>query len=224
MSQKIDTTKDALPVENGVVYIVDDDQAIRDSLTLLLSANGFRVSCHENAERFLYALNSTDINVISCALLDINLGGPSGIELQDALLKMNFHIPVAFITGNGDISSAVDALKKGAVDFLQKPIKEDLLCNLVKTMLSKAYLDNEQRIELENIKIKFKLLTLREAQVLERIVAGRINKQIGTDLDISVKTVEAHRASIMEKLGVRRPANLLQIALKHQEAKARGLI
>jgi FixJ family two-component response regulator len=91
-------------------------------------------------------------------------------------------------------------------------------------MLSKAYLDNEQRIELENIKIKFKLLTLREAQVLERIVAGRINKQIGTDLDISVKTVEAHRASIMEKLGVRRPANLLQIALKHQEAKARGLI
>jgi len=221
---KLNNVKNHFPVKSGVVYVVDDDEAIRDSLALLLNANGFRVSCHESAERFLHALSSSDQQSISCALLDIHLGGMSGIELQDTLLAMNLSIPVAFITGYGEITSAVNAFKKGAVDFIQKPIKEDLLCTLVSTMLSKAHLDQEQRIELGKINEKFKLLTSREVQVLGRIVAGRINKQIGTDLDISVKTVEAHRANIMEKLEVNRPANLLQVALKYQEAKAQGLI
>ena len=144
--------------------------------------------------------------------------------MHNTLIKMDLNIPVAFITGHGEITSAVDALKKGAVDFIQKPIKEDLLCNLVSAMLSKAYLDKAQQQELDQINHKFKLLTLREVQVLDRIVAGRINKQIGADLDISVKTVEAHRAKIMEKLKVNRPAMLLQIALKYQEAKSQGLI
>lgn len=224
MHQKINAANNYLPSKSGVVYVVDDDEAIRDSLALLLNASGFRVSCHESAERFLHALSSSDQQSISCALLDVHLGGMSGIELQDALLAMNLSIPVAFITGYGEITSVVNAFKKGAVDFIQKPIKEDLLCTLVSTMLSKAHLEQEQRIELGKINQKFKLLTLREEQVLERIVAGRINKQIGTDLDISVKTVEAHRANIMDKLEVNRPAKLLQIALKYQEAKAQGLI
>lgn len=224
MDQKIHSTNDYLPAKGGVVYVVDDDEAIRDSLALLLNANGFRVSCHESAERFLQALNSSDQHSLSCALLDIHLGGMSGMELQDALLAMNLNIPLAFITGHGEITSAVNAFKKGALDFIQKPVKEDLLCTLVRAMLSKAHLDREQRIELDKINEKFKLLTSREVQVLERIVAGRINKQIGADLDISVKTVEAHRANIMDKLEVNRPAQLLQIALKYQEAKAQKLI
>lgn len=213
-----------LPVKDEIVYVVDDDEAIRDSLAFLLNANGFRVSCHENAERFLQALRFSDQDSLSCALLDIHLGGISGIELHNALIKMNLNIPVAFITGHGEITSAVNALKKGAVDFIQKPIKEDLLCNLVSAMLSKAYLDKVQRLELERINEKFRLLSVREAQVLDRIVTGRINKEIGLDLDISVKTVEAHRANIMEKFKVNRPAMLLKIALKYQEAKARGLV
>lgn len=224
MHHQLNNVRDHLPVKDEIVYVVDDDEAIRDSLILLLNANGFKVSCHESAERFLHALSSSDQQSISCALLDIHLGGISGIELQDTLLAMNLIIPVAFITGNGQITSAVNALKKGAVDFLQKPIKEDLLCNLVSTMLSKAYVDKAQRLELDQINDKFKLLTLREVQVLDRIMAGRINKQIATDLDISVKTIEAHRAKIMEKLQVNRPTMLLQMTLKYQEAKAKGLI
>ena len=224
MHQKLQAINDHLPIKSGVVYVVDDDDAVRDSLALLLNANGFSVSCHESAERFLHALKSADQQSNSCALLDIHLGGMSGLDLQDTLLTMNLYIPVAFITGHGEITSAVNALKKGALDFIQKPIKEDLLCALVETMLSKAHLDKEQRIELDQINEKFKLLTSREVQILERIVAGRINKQIGADLDISVKTVEAHRANIMNKLEVNRPAQLLQIALKHQEAKAQRLI
>ena len=224
MHHKLNNVRDHFPSKSGVVYVVDDDEAIRDSLTLLLNANGFKVSCHESAERFLHALSSSDQKLISCALLDIHLGGMSGIELHDTLIKMNVVIPVAFITGHGEITAAVSALKNGAIDFIQKPIKEDRLCDLISAMLSKAYLNKVRRLELEQIKEKFNLLTLREVQVLERIMAGRINKEVGQDLGISVKTVEAHRAKIMEKLGVIRPTNLLQTALKYQEAKAQGLI
>lgn len=224
MHPSMHTEKTLLPIKTGVIYVVDDDEAMCDSLTFLLNANGFRVSCHKSAERFLQALCASDPDSICCALLDIQLGGISGIELHDALIKMNVNIPIAFITGHGKISSAVNALKKGAVDFIQKPINEDRLCDLVSAMLSKAYLDREQRQELENINEKFKLLTTREIDVLGRIVAGRTNKEIGKDLEISVKTVEAHRANIMEKFRVKGPAKLLQIALKYQEAKAQGLI
>ena len=207
-----------------VVYVIDDDEAMRDSLALLLNASGFKVCCYENAERFLFALSASDPQTICCALLDINLDGMSGMELQEILLSRQLNIPIAFITGAGEISSAVNALKKGAIDFLQKPIKEDMLCTLVSTMLKKAQLDHDRHIDLDELNEKFKLLSKREVQVLERIAAGRINKQVATDLNISVKTVEAHRANIMSKLQANRPANLLEKVIKHQEAKALGLI
>lgn len=210
--------------KSGVVYIVEDDEAVRDSLGLLLNANGFRVSPHENAERFLQALSASAPQSLSCALLDINLGGMSGMELQEILLSRKLNIPIAFITGAREINSAVSALKKGAVDFLQKPIKEDLLCSLVSAMLTKALLDREQHLMLRKMHEKFRLLSLRETQVLDRIVTGRINKQVAADLEISVKTVEAHRAKIMDKLEVNRPAKLLEIAIKYQEAKEQGLV
>lgn len=212
------------PNQKSLVYVVDDDEAIRDSLSLLLNANGFRVSCHESAEQFLQALNSNDKTPLSCALLDLNLHGMSGVELQDTLLKMKFNIPIAFITGQGDIAKAVQAIKNGAVDFIEKPIKEDRLCDLIRAMLTKAQLEREQYLELQKISQKYKTLTVREVEVLRLIVAGRINKQIGADLGISIKTVEAHRANLMKKLQVSRPTKLLHIALKYQDAKAQGLI
>lgn len=211
-------------IQSGVVYVIDDDEAIRDSLSLLLNANGFRVSPHESAERFLKSLSSSDPQFSSCALVDIHLGGMSGIELQETLLNMGLNIPIAFITGHGDISIAVNAFKKGAFDFIQKPIKEEVLCDLISQMLSKAYLLKEQSTTIQQINERFKLLTPRELDVLDRIVAGRINKEVGADLGISIKTVEAHRANVMEKLKVNRAANLVQVALKYQEAKTQGLI
>lgn len=217
--------KDAkLPVKSGVVYIIDDDEAVRDSLSLLLNANGFRVSAHESAERFLTSLAASDNQSLSCALVDIQLNGMSGIELQEKLLDINANIPIAFITGHGEISVVVNAFKKGAFDFIQKPVKEEALCDLISQMLTKAYLSKEQTATLQQINERFKLLTPREVDVLGRIVAGRINKEIGIDLDISVKTVEAHRANLMDKLKVNRAANLLQVALIFQEGKVKGLI
>lgn len=210
--------------KGGVVYVIDDDEAIRDSLALLLNAYGFRVSPHESAERFLQSLDASDHQSLGCALVDIQLGGMSGIELQETLLDMGLNIPIAFITGHGEITTAVNALKKGAFDFIQKPVDEEKLCGLINEMLSKAYLSKEQSSELKEIKERFRLLTQREVDVLDRIVAGRINKEVGLDLGISIKTVEAHRANLMEKLKVNRAAKLLQLTLRYREAKAKGLV
>ena len=211
-------------IQSGVVYVIDDDEAIRDSLALLLNAYGFRVSPHESAERFLQSLAASDQQTLGCALVDIHLGGMSGIELQETLLNMGLNIPIAFITGHGEITTAVNALKKGAFDFIQKPINEEILIGLINEMLSKAYLSKEQSTELKEIKERFRLLTQREVDVLDRIVAGRINKEVGLDLGISIKTVEAHRANLMEKLKVNRAAKLLQLTLRYREAKAKGLV
>ena len=225
VQQTIPNPLDSNPLtRTGVVYVIDDDEAVRDSLALLLKANGLKVSPHESAERFLTSLESTDLQAPSCALIDIHLGGISGIELQEKLLDLNINIPIAFITGHGDVTTAVHTLKKGACDFIQKPVIENALCDLISQMLSKAHSIQEQTTTLEQMNERFKLLTPRELDVLDRIVAGRINKQVGADLGISIKTVEAHRANIMEKLKVNRAANLVQVALKYQEAKAQRLI
>lgn len=225
VQQTIPNPLDSNPLtRTGVVYVIDDDEAVRDSLALLLKANGLKVSPHESAERFLTSLESTDLQAPSCALIDIHLGGISGIELQEKLLDLNINIPIAFITGYGDVTTAVHTLKKGACDFIQKPVKENALCDLISQMLSKAHSIQEQTTTLEQMNERFKLLTPRELDVLDRIVAGRINKQVGADLGISIKTVEAHRANIMEKLKVNRAANLVQVALKYQAAKAQRLI
>lgn len=225
VQQTIPNSLDSNPLtRTGVVYVIDDDEAVRDSLALLLKANGLKVSPHESAERFLTSLESTDLQAPSCALIDIHLGGISGIELQEKLLDLNINIPIAFITGHGDVTTAVHTLKKGACDFIQKPVKENALCDLISQMLSKAQSIQEQTTSLEQMNERFKLLTPRELDVLDRIVAGRINKQVGADLGISIKTVEAHRANIMEKLKVNRAANLVQVALKYQVAKAQRLI
>jgi FixJ family two-component response regulator len=212
------------PGKGGVVYVIDDDEAMRDSLAFFLNANGFRASPHESAERFLQVLASSDKKTLCCALVDIHLGGISGIELQEMLLNMGVNIPIAFITGYGEITTEVNALKKGAFDFIQKPINEEILNNSINEMLSKAYLNKEESLELKEINERFKLLTSREVDVLDRIVAGRINKKVGVDLGISIKKVEAHRANIMEKLKVSRAANLLQLTMRYREAKAKGLI
>jgi FixJ family two-component response regulator len=211
-------------LKDGVVYVVDDDEAMRDSLSWLLQSNGYKVSCHESGERFLQALASTDSSTIACALLDIRMPNMSGIELHKVLLDKGFNFPIAFITGHGEISLAVDAIKRGAIDFIQKPFKEGTLFTLIDKMLSLAHQQMQEAKDLHEIKMKFKTLTPREEDVLERIAIGRTNKEIGTDLDISVKTVEAHRANIMDKLEAKRPAKLLQLTIKYQDAQKQGLI
>ena len=206
-----------LTPKRGTVYVVDDDEAVRDSVQWLLEGQDFRVRSFESAESFLARYDPREIG---CVLIDIRMSGMSGLDLQDRLAERDSPLPVAFVTGHGDVPMAVDTMKKGALDFIQKPFNEDALVNLVERMLDVArqsFAGYQQAASREALLAK---LTSREAQVLERIVAGRLNKQIADDLGISIKTVEAHRANIMEKLGANTVADLLKIALGQAAAKA----
>jgi FixJ family two-component response regulator len=142
--------------------------------------------------------------------------GMSGLELQEQLLSLAIPMPISFITGHGDVSMAVTTMKKGAVDFIEKPFKETELQALVEKMLAVARLAYKDASNQKTNQGLLNKLTGRERQVLERIVAGRLNKQIADDLNISIKTVEAHRANIMEKLNVSTVADLLRLALSEK--------
>ena len=196
--------------KKGTVYVVDDDEAVRDSLQWLLEGKDFRVRCFESAEAFL---SRYDAREVACLIADIRMGGMTGMELQERLIERQSPLPIVFITGHGDVPMAVESMKKGALDFIQKPFKEDQLVTLVERMLERAreaFATHQLAVSRDALLSK---LTSREAQVLERIVAGRLNKQIADDLGISIKTVEAHRANIMEKLNANTVADLLKIAL-----------
>lgn len=202
--------------KKGTVYVVDDDEAVRDSLQWLLEGKDYRVRCFESAESFL---GRYDPREVACLIVDIRMGGMTGMDLQDRLLERQSPLPVVFITGHGDVPMAVSTMKKGAMDFIQKPFKEQELLNLVERMLETARSTFEDHLQAASRDALLAKLTSREAQVLERIVAGRLNKQIADDLGISIKTVEAHRANIMEKLGANTVADLLKIALGQTTAK-----
>ena len=196
--------------KKGTVYVVDDDEGVRDSLQWLLEGKDFRVRCYDSAETFL---SRYDPREVACLIVDIRMGGMTGLELQDRLVERKSPLPIVFITGHGDVPMAVDTMKKGAMDFIQKPFQEDALVSLVERLLDQAkdaFTEHQHSASRDALLAK---LTSREAQVLERIVAGRLNKQIADDLGISIKTVEAHRANIMEKLNANTVADLLKIAL-----------
>jgi FixJ family two-component response regulator len=202
--------------KRGTVYVVDDDEAVRDSLQWLLEGKDYRVRCFDSAESFLTRFDPREV---ACLIADIRMGGMSGMELQDRLLERQSPLPIVFITGHGDVPMAVESMKKGALDFIQKPFDETQLVNMVERMLEAArdlFAEHQQAVNREALLGK---LTTRESQVLERIVAGRLNKQIADDLGISIKTVEAHRANIMEKLGANTVADLLKIALGSNAAQ-----
>jgi FixJ family two-component response regulator len=196
--------------KKGTVYVVDDDEAVRDSLQWLLEGKDYRVRCYESAEAFL---SRYDPREVACLIADIRMGGMNGMELQARLIERQSPLPIMFITGHGDVPMAVESMKNGAMDFIQKPFQEAELLNLVERMLERArdaFISSQKSASREALLAK---LTGRESQVLERIVAGRLNKQIADDLGISIKTVEAHRANIMEKLSANTVADLLKVAL-----------
>ncbi|AKJ67424.1 MULTISPECIES: response regulator transcription factor [Pandoraea] len=196
--------------DQETVFIVDDDEAVRDSLRWLLEANGYHVRSFDSAEQFLAHY---DRRQVACLILDVRMPGMNGLELQEHLLAQNISIPTIFVTGHGDVPMAVNTMKKGAMDFIEKPFDAAELRVLVERMLGKARLDASSQREQQAADELLARLTGREQQVLERIIAGRLNKQIADDLGISIKTVEAHRANIMEKLNVNTVADLLRLAL-----------
>ena len=204
------------------VYIVDDDEAVRDSLRWLLEGNGFSVKVFSNAEELLDFSKRQSHDMAGCLILDVRMPGITGVELHDVLLKEGIDIPVIFITGHGSVSLAVKSMKKGAIDFLEKPFSDEEICKLVDSSLRKARdVSDKREVNLKAQELLAKL-TPRENQVLERITAGRLNKQIADDLNISIKTVEAHRANIMTKVEARTVAELIKIALVANEGVQDG--
>jgi FixJ family two-component response regulator len=196
----------------GMVYVVDDDDAVRDSMRWLLEGNGFSVRCFADAENLLRGLPQERQSV--CLVLDVRMPGMSGIELHEKLLHQDVNLPVIFVTGHGDVPMAVESMKRGAVDFLEKPFNDVELCALIDRALQNAAKSSDESGAQQRAQAGYEKLSTREREVLTLIVKGRLNKQIADDLSISIKTVEAHRANIMDKMAVRNMAELMKLALR----------
>jgi FixJ family two-component response regulator len=194
----------------GTVYVVDDDEAVRDSLKFLLDASGYAVELFDSAEAFLAGFDAASI---ACLVLDVRMPGMSGLELQEELARRGVKLPIIFITGHGDVPMAVATMKKGAADFIEKPFDQAALKALVERLLTRARTDAQTAQKQRMNSALLGQLTPREQEVLGRIAAGRLNKQIAGDLGISIKTVEAHRANIMNKLRANTVADLMRVVL-----------
>lgn len=199
--------------KNGLVYVIDDDADVRESIKWLLESTNYRVEDYESGETFIAQFNE---NVPSVILCDLRMPGMSGSDVQDHLLRRRIDAPFIFITGHGDVPQAVQAFKKGAMDFIQKPFQQPQLQKLVERAMKTAKELFQRRQTLAQNRTLIEKLTPREQQVLERIVNGSLNKQIADDLGISIKTVEAHRASIMDKTGSGTVADLMRVVVKSE--------
>jgi FixJ family two-component response regulator len=189
------------------VYIVDDDNAVRNALKLLFRTAQLDVEAFSSADAFL---EDADLTQRCCVLLDIRMPGMTGTALHEELLRRSLRVPVIFITGHGDIPMAVDAMKKGAFDFIEKPFDDELLLSQVRAALETfdagAPEKPEPGVPLEH-------LSSRQREVLQRVLDGKPSRQIAEELAISVKTVEFHRSRIMQKLGVKSAAELFRRCL-----------
>jgi two-component system, LuxR family, response regulator FixJ len=197
----------------ALVYLVDDEFAVRDSLSLLIESTGQNVRSFESAEAFL---NNYDPEQPGCLLLDVRMPSMSGLELQGELLRRKISIPIIFISGHAGIPDSAKAFRAGAVDFLEKPFDNEILLERIEEAIKIDTASREQLIEHFEIQNRLAHLTAREQEVLSLIVKGHSNKEIARILDISNRTVEAHRASIMEKMQVKSLAELL-VMVTHPE-------
>lgn len=186
-------------------YIVDDDEAIRTLWRWLMESNGIAVQTFATAAEFIASYRAGGL---ACLVLDVRLPGMSGLELQEYLKREGVEIPIVFVSGHGDVPTAVSALKGGAVDFIQKPFSY----REVLAIIEKAF---QRDAEIRAVAARLATLTGRERAVMQRIIEGKPNKLIAADLDISVKTVEYHRAKLMEKTGASSIAELVVFAMQH---------
>jgi two-component system response regulator FixJ len=194
-----------------IVFIIDDDASVRTSLARLLRSAGFEVEVFATAELFL---EREHYDGVGCIVLDVRMPGISGIDLQDELSKADYSMPIVFITGHGNIPMGVQAIKKGAVDFLAKPFDDEELLQAVREAIEKDTQGRIEHAEVHDIRGRIELLTAREYEILRYVITGMLNKQIAYKLGIAEKTVKVHRGRIMEKLGVGSVADLVRLAEK----------
>lgn len=191
----------------ATVYVVDDDSSTRELLAWLMKRHELPVQAFPDARSFLHAYRPGDPG---CLVLDLNMPGMSGLELQQYLKEQGVLLPLLFVSGRADVPKAVRAVREGAIDFIEKPFDYKRVVELVRECLARDAATRASRGQREQIRARLGTLTQREREVMDLVVAGRINREIGEALAISVKTVEAHRARIMEKLGVDSVAALVQ--------------
>lgn len=192
-------------------YLVDDDSAIRDSISLWLGMRGIRCAAYESAEDFL---SEVQPDWRGCVLIDLQLEGIDGLQLQAELAARNITLPLIFVTGHGDVSTTRDALKAGALDFIEKPVDNERLVELVEAAMAKDAEATKRQEQSALVAGRLQRLTQREREVMEQVVAGRHNREIAADLGISPRTVEVYKARLMDKLDVRRVADLVKLALE----------
>ena len=196
-------------LEQPIVFVIDDDESVRRSLERLLRSVDLEVETFASAQDFL---RKPLPERPSCVVLDLRLPGPSGLELQESLLRAGHDLPIIFISGHADVPSSVRAIKAGAVDFLQKPFSDQALLDIIHGALRRDREARRDRAEVAGIRVRFDTLTPRERDVLKLVIQGRLNKQIAGDLGISEKTVKFHRGRVMEKTQAGSVAELVRQA------------
>jgi len=200
-----------MTISEAVVFVVDDDSLVRDSLKRLVRSVGLQAETFPSAQAFL----DTELpDKSGCLVLDIRMPGLSGLDLQDELVKRGISIPIIFITGHGTVPMSIRAMKAGAVDFLQKPFEDQELLDIIHHAIEQNRQTRLAQTEINEIEQRIKLLTLREHEILVLVITGMLNKQIAIDLKISENTVKTHRAHIMRKMDVESLAELVRATEK----------
>ena len=195
----------------GKVYVIDDDEAMRDSLQFLLGSADFEVTLFESAQIFLDKLGSLDFG---CIVSDVRMPGVDGIEMLRRLKGLSCRFPVIIMTGHGDVPLAVEAMKLGAVDFLEKPFDDDLLISMVTSGLKRAEPEAKEEAVTREIAERIATLSPRERQVMDGLVAGLSNKAIAREYDISPRTIEVYRANVMTKMQAGSLSELVRLAMR----------
>jgi FixJ family two-component response regulator len=200
-----------IPLSTPIVFVVDDDISVRESLELLVHRAGWQPETFESAQEFLVRPRP---QVPSCLILDLSLPGISGLDLQKQVSAERPDMPIIFITGCGDVPKSVEAMKAGAVEFLTKPVSQEVLLGAIRQALERSRTALSHAAELQELRNRYALLSPREREVMALVVSGRLNKQIGGELDISVITVKTHRGKVMHKMKADSLAELVNMAAR----------
>lgn len=203
-----------MKTDSNLILIVDDDASIQNALGRLLASAGYATATFEGGQELLA---NPLVTSALCLILDVDMPGMNGLEVQRELFARNFRLPIIFLTGHGDIPMSVYAIKAGAVDFLSKPCDGDTLLTAVSNAVASYRQNHEQRAHLQEEETLLSSLTAREHEVMVGVVEGKLNKQIADDLGIAEKTVKVHRGRVMKKLGVQSIADLVRLTFRHSE-------